>query len=189
MSSEIWEPLDRVDPQPPSDLLGPPTPQHGLEHGVLRAQLRHPRDQHQLCRTCELTVRQPGPSSPVWRMDRASNGISPQTGCSEPAEQDSAVPIPERSRPGDLHLVPRLMKFPRDVVTHGRPRVGVARCLLYVAQGHACVIWAAVMKACLRVMRPDRFIDPRHVWPPGARSGQRRGGPYAPRSRRRRWGR
>ena len=61
--------LDRVGPQPTSDLLSSPTTQHRLEHRVLGAQLRHARHKLKMCRTCEIPV---PPSLPVSRLEQRS---------------------------------------------------------------------------------------------------------------------
>ena len=59
--------LDRVSLQAAGALLGPPTAQHRLEHGVFGPQLRHPRDQFQAGRPHQITTSQiallPLPSS------------------------------------------------------------------------------------------------------------------------------
>jgi hypothetical protein len=61
--------------------------------------------------------------------------------------------IPAPLQPGDLRFLARLMQFPRVVIPHSDPRVGVRGSLLHIPQRHTRV-QTAVTNACLRVIHP-----------------------------------
>jgi hypothetical protein len=114
--------LNRVHLQTAGALLGPPTAQHRLEHGVFGSQLRHPRDQLEAGRSHQITTSQidlqPVPSS---GMIMHLTGVPMADTRSGHVQSPTGRPIPSPRSAGDLEFYSRLMQF---------PRVGVDACRL-----------------------------------------------------------
>jgi hypothetical protein len=120
--------LDRVLLQTAGALLGPPTAQHRLEHGVLGPQLRHTRDQLQAGRSHQITTSQialpPVPSSGMIMHLTGSLAVDTRSGH---MQNPTGPPIPSLRSAGDLEFYSRLMQFPRVGVDHGGLEFAVAK--------------------------------------------------------------